>query len=182
MQSWTRPQIHVAALRPTHILQSTVKASTWSAHRLTWGQGQSPGLWTPVITPAWAGTGPVPLGQGLLEDPASLPLHSGHSSPFNDAVVVLEVRCQHLHLPMELLHAVQGQAREAMMAKDQGEPPPDLSWEPPSPTAPLSLIPAYRAWQGAKPLTHTHTHAHTLTPPPPSGTYWRTRSFSTELG
>ena len=124
MQSWTRPQIHVAALRPTCILQSTVKASTWSAQRLTWGQGQSPGLWTPVITPAWPGTGPVPLGQGLLEDPASLPLHSGHSSPFNDAVVVLEVRRQHLHLPMELLNAVQGQAREAVVAKDQGKPPP----------------------------------------------------------
>lgn len=63
----------LTALRPTHILQTTVKASTWSTHQLTWGQGQSPGPWTPVITPAWAGMGPVPLGQELLEDPASLP-------------------------------------------------------------------------------------------------------------
>lgn len=46
----------------------------------------------------------------LAEGP-SPPRHSGDSLPFNDAVVVLEVKGQQLHLLTELFHAVQGRGR-----------------------------------------------------------------------
>lgn len=170
----------LTALRPTHILQTTVKASTWSTHQLTWGKVKAldrGALSSHLPGQAW---GLCPRGKNCLRTRPPYPLHSGDSSPFDDAVVVLEVRRQHLHLPTELLHAVQGQAREAVVVKDQGRPlPRPFLGAPSSPTAPPSLIPASRARQGAKPLTYTHmlTRTHPL-----SGTYWRTRSFSVELG
>lgn len=55
----------------------------------------------------------------------------------------------------------------------------DLSWElpfPHSPSEPHSRLPGLA--RGKAPNTHTCLHAHT----PLSGTYWRTRSFSAELG
>ena len=57
-----------------HILQTTVKAYTWSGHRLTCAQGSDvTGILAPVIKPAWACTGPVSQGRGQSEGPASPP-------------------------------------------------------------------------------------------------------------
>lgn len=113
----------------------------------------------------------VPLRQGWLEDPAS---PHGSSVPFNDAVVVLKVKCHQLHLLIELLHAIQGRrkrggygrgpSRPAQASPTPRGPPPSLSlflpprhgmWLNPSALSPkLSTLPPH-----SSPYTHTHTHS-----------------------
>lgn len=143
--------------------------------QLTYGKGQSSGMtvWkmdTCYHTCRVRYGHLVPLRQGWLEDPAS---PHGSSVPFNDAVVVLKVKCHQLHLLIELLHAIQGRrkrggygrgpSRPAQASPTPRGPPPSLSlflpprhgmWLNPSALSPkLSTLPPH-----SSPYTHTHTH------------------------